>query len=154
MNAVSEKTFALKLPANILKELGIDNWDEQCQQFDFVDVDKKNWPEWAQAASEVMSNILYILGTTQALVLEELINTEATLRKHISEQTTIEQAPEATICPADYPTLLPGQEHVLQRKLDLWNRFQLAHGFGPTMLRLIISLGIVGGTMYGGFLSI
>ena len=48
---------------------------------------------------------------------------------------------------------MPGQEHVLQRKLDLWNRFQLAHGAGPTLLRLVVALGIVGGTIYSGVLG-
>lgn len=154
MSVLSEKTFSLKLPKSILESLGIEDWDKQCPEFDFIDVNKKNWIEWAQAASEAMSNMAHLLSSTQALALEELINTETKLRAHILEQATLDPAPPTAICPSDYPTLLPGQGHTLQHKLDLWNRFQLAHGIGPTLLRLGVSLGVVGGTMYGGFFGL
>ena len=53
--------------------------------------------------------------------------------------------------PDSYPVLLPGEEHKLQQKLDLWNRFQLAHGFFPTLARLLVAGAVVGGTVFVGF---
>ena len=44
--------------------------------------------------------------------------------------------------------------YVLQRKLDLWNRFQLAHGVGPTLMRVMVSVGIVGSTIYIGLFNV
>jgi len=100
-----------------------------------------------------MNSFSYVLGLISNVTLEELINTEKKLAEHIKNETPIDQAPEASQCGDNYPVLLPGNENVLQRKLDLWNRFQLAHGFFPTLARLVVSLGIVGGTIYSGFIG-
>ena len=56
--------------------------------------------------------------------------------------------------PSDYPLLLPGNEHQLQQKLDVWNRFQLAHGTFPTLARLVVAIGIVGGALYSGIATL
>lgn len=150
MNEISARAVDLQLPQPIVDTIGIDNWAEQCPQFELLEVDKKNWGEWCQAASEQMGNLSHALGILQNVTLDELIKTEAALYKHLVDETTPEVAPAAGQCPEEYPLLIPGNENVLQRKLDLWNRFQLAHGVFPTLSRLLISLGIVGGTIYGG----
>ncbi|MEJ2611505.1 MAG: hypothetical protein P8179_15830 [Candidatus Thiodiazotropha sp.] len=100
-----------------------------------------------------MDNLDYAIGLVQSSTLEELINSEAIVAKYFADGIALESAPSTGNCPVDYPVLLPGNEHVLPRKLDLWNRFQLAHGFMPTMLRLLVSLGIVGGTIYSGIVG-
>ena len=98
-----------------------------------------------------MSNMSYALSVIRSAALDELINTESLIADHVKNKKKPEDsAPQAGSNPTDYPVLLPGDEHILQRKLDLWNRFQLAHGVVPTMMRLLVSLGIVGGTIYAG----
>jgi hypothetical protein len=154
MRIVSDKAVQIALPQSIIEVTGIDNWKEQCPTFELVEVDKDNWPDWCQAASEVMDHLYYALGLIQSAALEELINREATVAQYLADNSALEAAPVAGSSPDEYPVLLPGNEHVLQRKLDLWNRFQLAHGFMPTMLRLVVSLGIVGGTLYSGIVGI
>lgn len=154
MNEISVKAVALKLPQSIVDAIGIDSWAEECPQFDLIEIDKNNWGEWCQAASEQMGNLSHALGILQNVTLEELIKTESVLHKHLINETTPGVAPAAGLCPKEYPLLIPGNENVLQRKLDLWNRFQLAHGFFPTLSRLLISLGIVGGTIYGGLIGL
>ncbi|UTW44212.1 M48 family metalloprotease [bacterium SCSIO 12696] len=154
MRTVSACAVQLSLPQAIIGTTGIENWAEQCPQFEMVDVNKKNWGDWCQAASEIMGNLSYALTVVQSAALEELISTESKLAKHLTDGTTPDVAPTPANGPAEYPVLLKGDEHTLQRKLDLWNRFQLAHGVLPTALRLIVSLGIVGGTVYGGFVGV
>ena len=51
-----------------------------------------------------------------------------------------------------YPTSI-ANEIIATESPILWNRFQLAHGLGPTALRLIVALEIIGGTTYGGALE-
>jgi hypothetical protein len=97
-----------------------------------------------------MDNLAYTLAVVQSATLEELINSEATVAKFYTEGGNPEMAARAGSCPNGYPVLLPGNEHVLPRKLDLWNRFKLAYGIMPTVLRLVTSLGLVGGTIYSG----
>ena len=150
MREISACVVGLQLPQSIVDATGFDNWVNRCPQFDLNEVNKSNWGKWCQAASKQMGDLSYVLGVLQNATLDELIKTEAALHKHLLDETKPEAAPAAGQCPAKYPLLIPGNENVLQRKLDLWNRFQLAHGVLPTLSRLLVSLGIVGGTIFGG----
>ena len=154
MIGVSESIAKASFSEAILLQLGVDNWEHQRPVFDFKRVTKKNWADWVQSGSETMNYFSQILGAAADLLLEELIDTEEKLRKTVTHSAQLGQVPKGGVVPASYPTLLPGQEHTLQRKLDFWNRFQLAQGFTPTLLRLIVSLGIVGGTLYGSIINL
>lgn len=154
MNEISACATEIVLPQPLLESIGIESWAEVFPRFELVEVNKKNWVEWCQAADESMRHIEHALGILQSTTLEALISTESMLGRHITESSEPDQAPAPGATPAEYPLLLPGDESELQNKLDLWNRFQLAHGFGPTLLRLVVSLGIVGGTIYGGVQAI
>jgi Zn-dependent protease with chaperone function len=154
MNEASDRIVEIKLSQPIAKDIGVEDWAKQCPTFDIVDVDKKNWGEWCPAASDSISQITNAMGTLRCVALEDLIRTEQLIRKHFSEQSQPEQAPTPASSPQKYPLLIPGNENVLQRKLDLWNRFQLAHGVMPSLARVLVSLGIVGGTIYGGIVGI
>ena len=156
MDEISAKMLDITLPKKIEDIIGIENWKDQCPQFDLVEVNKSNWGEWCSAASDRVSNIIHVLGIIHSVTLEELIKTEFIVRE-FSEHGKMpdeEHVLDKGKCPSEYPVLLPGSENVLQRKLDLWNRFQLAHGFMPTLARLIVALGIVGGTIYGGYIGL
>jgi Zn-dependent protease with chaperone function len=153
MRTISSYVNQIEIPVSITTDTGINDWNEQCPKFDITDIDKKNWFDWVKVASQIMDNLDYAIGLVQSSTLEELINSEAIVAKYFADGIALESAPSTGNCPVDYPVLLPGNEHVLPRKLDLWNRFQLAHGFMPTMLRLLVSLGIVGGTIYSGIVG-
>lgn len=150
MDDVVAIAVAMDLPETIAKEIQATNWAQQFPTFNLNPVNKGNWADWCKVGAESMDNIVYALGLLQNAALEELITTESTLRKCVTSKEDPETAPKPGKCPERYPILLPGDENELQRKLDLWNRFQLAHGFMPTLARLTVSLGIVGGTIYSG----
>lgn len=86
------------------------------------------------------------------LLLEEVIVAEDKIATTLKGNTDIEVAPLAQPPLTKYPTLMQGDEHQLQSKLDHWNRFQLAHGIAPTIARLTVAVAVIGGTIYGGFL--
>ena len=154
MNDISDHCLSLELPDFIKTELNIDDWKNQCPVFNLDPVTKSNWPQWCEAASNSMNNISYVLDLIAKSALEELIKTEQKLAEKIKNKSEVSQAPVVKKCTKEgYPILLPGNENVLQRKLDLWNRFQLAHGVIPTVARLFVSLSIVGGTIYSGFIG-
>lgn len=154
MEEVSVALAKITLPAAILEEIGIHSWSKECPKFELVDVNKKNWGQWCPAAAEQMENINHALSVLNNIALETLITTEAELKQHIEQGTQPSKAPYPGAAPRNHPKLMPGDEHVLQRKLDLWNRFQLAHGLAPTLARLLVSMGIVGGTIYSGVMFI
>ena len=153
MRSVSACAQQIVLPDSIAEATGIDDWAEQFPRFEIDDVTKANFADWCNVGSRMMSNLAHALGIVRSAALEELINVETMVRRAGAEGSDPGAAPQAGSTPGGYPVLLPGKEHVLQRKLDLWNRFQLAHGFGPTTLRLLVSIGIVGGTIYSGVLG-
>ena len=150
MRKVSEKLGQLEFSDKINKELGIESWAKASPVFDFSPVDKKNWPQWCQEASNVMAHFERALSALHNIFLEDLLESEATLKKHYKKGSTPPAAPSSGKCAQDYPTLLSGEEYVLQKKLDLWNRFQLAHGLVPSLLRTAVALTIVGGTIFAG----
>ena len=150
MRKVSEKLGQLEFSDKINKELGIESWAKASPVFDFPPVDKKNWPQWCQEASNVMAHFERSLAALHNIFLEDLLESEATLKKHYKKGSTPPAAPASGKCAEDYPTLLSGEEYVLQKKLDLWNRFQLAHGLVPSLLRTAVALTIVGGTIFAG----
>ncbi|MBL1432655.1 MAG: M48 family metalloprotease [Gammaproteobacteria bacterium] len=154
MNEVSARIVEIQLPSIITEALGVESWSEQCLIFDFVQVDKNNLGDWCSPAYESASQVANALQVLAEVTLEELINTEESLRRHLLKSTLPGDAPQLAVVPSQYPILLPGNENELQRKLGFWDSFQLAHGFVPSACRLTVSLTIVGGTIYGGYLGI
>lgn len=153
MKAVSNVILNINLPGSVLEKLGVTNWNEQVPTFELPAADKKNWPEWCEAASQIMSSMAGLLGAISNILQEDLILIEARLRNERNPEDW-EDAPTPGSCPESYPVLLPGNEHVLQKKLDLWNRFQLAQGVFPTTARLVVSIAIVGGTIFAGLIQL
>ena len=101
-----------------------------------------------------MGHFEHALNILHSELLEDLLEKETMLKKHYQTGTKPSPAPLTGACPNGYPVLLDGDEYVLQKKLDIWNRFQLAHGFVPSLLRTLVSLGIVGGTVVAGLAAL
>jgi hypothetical protein len=59
-------------------------------------------------------------------------------------------APPASEVPPQYDTLLPGKERPRQKKLDWWDRFQVADGVIATVARSAVAVGIVGSVIAVG----
>jgi len=154
MTDISRHMQSIALSPNLCKELGIESWQKAAPAFDFKPVDKSNFPQWVQAAHEVIGNFEHALNILHNVLLAELLTQEKSLIKGYQAGADIGAAPVSGRVPEGYPVLLDGDEYNLQKKLDLWNRFQLAHGFFPSFLRTLVSLGIVGGTVYAGLAAI
>ncbi|WP_417349066.1 M48 family metallopeptidase [Ferrimonas sp.] len=153
MREISRAALAIELPPGIAEGVGVTDWESQFPSFTLSDVDKHNWPDWCQSASEAIEAYQQAMGLIYSASIDGLLEAEALVKQHYINGTQLPKAPMPGTCPESYPVLLPGDEHVLQRKLDLWNRFQLAHGIGPTLMRLAVSLTVVGGTIWWGLLG-
>jgi len=153
MQEISAAMKAMTLPAVLLNELGIDDWEEKCPVFDLPAADKHNWINWCEVGHQAIGNIAGVLNWMRNILLDELIRTEEKTKALAAGEIADDAdnyAPELAVTPQQYPLLMPGDEHKLQFKLDLWNRFQLAQGIIPTLLRLLVALTIVGGTLFAG----
>ena len=155
MQDVSKHVGNIDLSPNVLKELNIESWEKARPIFDFAPVTKQNFAQWTEKCFNAMRGFEYTLSVLRSVLLEYLLEKEMSLKAHHLAGTTPDPAP-ATIgkSPSGYPILLDGDEYVLQKKLDLWNRFQLAHGAVPTVLRTLVSIGVVGGTIFIGLASL
>ncbi len=49
---------------------------------------------------------------------------------------------------AEYPTPTPGKERALQKRLDLWDRFQTADGVCAGLARFVVAGVVIGGALY------
>lgn len=154
MREVSASLQKLTPPEHLLASLGIDNWAQQCPQFAILDVNNGNWADWCGEADQQIQQLGYLTNALADLALQDLIDKEQKVAEQITnlEAQDLTPAPTPAVLPSAYPVLLPGQEHVLQHKLDLWNRFQLAQGLVPATLRLLVAASIVGGTIYAGLI--
>ena len=150
MTSVSNHVAKIDLSPNMLKELNIESWDKARPIFDFSPVTKSNFGSWTEQAYDVMRAFERTMAILRIELLEDLLEKEIMLKNHYKAGTKPEVAPQAGAYPIDYPILLDGDEYVLQKKLDLWNRFQLAQGAVPTILRTLVSMSIVGGTIFAG----
>lgn len=151
MDQLNQAMSQLVPTDKLLAHFEIEDWQSAYPDFNLVTVDKRNWHEWCPAAHERMDTIAGVLEYIRDQVLEDLIASESLVEQMLAGTAELTPAPSAAAPPEHYPLLLPGQEHQLQRKLDLWNRFQLAQGLLPTLARLLVATAIVGGTLYGGW---
>lgn len=154
MREVSTSLQQLSPPEHLLTKIGIDDWAKQCPEFAILDIDRKNWEAWCGEADQQIQQLGYLTQALSDLALQDLIDTEQTLALQLCNPSAepIHVAPMPAMLPAKYPTLRPGQEHVLQLKLDWWNRFLLAQGLLPSTCRLLVAASIIGGTIYAGLI--
>jgi Zn-dependent protease with chaperone function len=101
------------------------------------------WHSWASAASNALSG----LG---GAALDELIRAEEEVALHVKAGTTPPAPPAPPRPPARYGILLPGHERPRQTRLGWWDRFQVADGLVPSLLRFAVAAAIVGGVLYAG----
>ncbi|ROQ30595.1 M48 family metallopeptidase [Gallaecimonas pentaromativorans] len=151
METINQAMAEMVPTQKLLAHFEIENWRDSFPEFGLVAVDKHNWGEWCPAAHERMDSIAGALEYIRDLLLDDLIEAEGQVEQMAAGELESRAAPTAPAAPPSYPVLMPGSEHQLQRRLDLWNRFQLAHGTLPTLARLLVSIAIVGGTLYGGW---
>ena len=90
---------------------------------------------------------MFALSELRAAALETLLETESWLATISARGAVFPAAPKCSAVPAKYPTLLPKEERKRQAKLGLWDSFQTASGFFPSLARFAISAAIVAGAI-------
>lgn len=146
--AVYQGAQQVNLPPAVLEKLEIENWSAALGEFTFVPPTRENMSNWLNAVDSWINSALGWLGALRQISLAHLLQTETRVAVWISKGEATEDAPEAATIPTEYPTLTPGEERELQKRLDLWDKFQTADGFGAAMFRLLIAGSIIGGALF------
>ncbi|NET10290.1 MAG: hypothetical protein F6K16_37445, partial [Symploca sp. SIO2B6] len=65
-------------------------------------------------------------------------------------QSSLPPAPTPPQTPSEYPVLLPGQERKRQTRLGLWDRFQTADGWLPSLARFLVATTVIVSVLWAG----
>ncbi|HTF97845.1 MAG TPA: M48 family metallopeptidase [Cellvibrio sp.] len=148
LHAVYDGARQINLPPHLLEKLEIENWSTALGEFTFVPPTRENISNWLEAVDSWINTALGGLGALRQITLEHLLQTETRVAVWINKGEATEDAPKAATIPTEYPTLTPGEERELQKRLGLWDRFQTADGFAAGAMRLFIAAGIIGGALF------
>jgi Zn-dependent protease with chaperone function len=137
------------LDPQLLAQLEVESWSKGLGEFTFVAATKANINDWLNAHSSWVNSALNALSVLRRVSLEQLLVTEAQIAQWIQTPgSAVTPAPVASEVPTEYPTLTPGEERALQKRLDLWDRFQTADGVGAGLARFIVAGVVIGGALY------
>ncbi|WP_269533348.1 M48 family metallopeptidase [Chitinimonas sp. BJYL2] len=129
--------------AGVLARLKVESWPAMLEELKLPPADDDNINDWMGVIDGWVNATTGALAGLQQCTLEQLLHTE----QQIVLGKVDGAAPEPAQVPGDYPTLLPGEERERQRKLGLWDRFQIAEGWMPATARLAVSVLIVGSVL-------
>lgn len=111
---------------------------------DILGVWLENYRSWALGTA----GQLRVLGTS---ALRALLEAEAELRDWVAGRAErVASRPARSVVKASYPTMAEGVERPRHLKLKWWDRFVLADGLLPSVLRLTVAGAIVASVLIGG----
>jgi Zn-dependent protease with chaperone function len=129
----------LVLDPTLCKKLGESSWPLMLNDFNLNEASADNLQDWMKVIDgwvEFVANQLYRVSDA---ALEQLLLAEAWIENCVKTEKKPDGVPAASAVPADYPTLTPGSERKRQVRLGLWDSFQTASGFFPSLLRLLVA---------------
>lgn len=144
LEGVYRQAGSVKLNAELLGDLGIQDWAEALGQFQLPAPDKHNIGDWMNVIDGWTNALANALNQLRQVALIRLLQGEARVAELLRSNAPAEPGPEASQVPPPFETLLPSTERQLQRRLGLWDRFQTADGLFPALARLIVAVSIVG----------
>lgn len=113
------------------------------EDFSLPLANETNLGEWLQVIDGWIDHPLHILGVLERVSLEMLVEAEERVRVAYEQGTDPGPAPEPPVVPGRYQTLTQSEKRERQKQLDLWDRFQIADGFFPTLGRLVVAGAIL-----------
>jgi Zn-dependent protease with chaperone function len=135
----------LVLNQAVAERLKIKNWNELLCEFKLPPPDDTQLQSWLEVVDGWVDEASYALSQLRQASLDELLITESRIAQACIDGTTLGTSPTLGKIPKGYPTLVPGSERALQKKLGWWDKFQIADGFFPATARLVVAGTIVAG---------
>ncbi len=152
LQSVANSIDSVDLSDTIRRRMNVTSWKEALgEPFGLPAPNRDNLGEWLQAAEGWCGYYQSMLSRLQEEVVQELLEVESTIQNAVTSGAAPGEAPSAPRVGSEYPTLMPGSERKLQRRLGLWDRFQTADGFLPGLARFAVAFVIVGGLLGAGF---
>ena len=134
----------VSLDRTLLRRLEVESWPAMLEEFKLQPPTRDNIGQWLNVIDGWIGAALGALSRLRNAALEQLLLAESQVSKFARENLQPADAPPASVVPAQYQTLLPGNERPRQKRLDWWDRFHTADGVVATIARSAVALGIVG----------
>ncbi|MGH8445900.1 MAG: M48 family metallopeptidase [Solimonas sp.] len=145
LKGIHAKAAEIKPGAALLSQLGIEGWSPYLGVMELPPPTSANLGDWLGVIDSWVGSAAGKLGALRAVALEQLLHTEARLAEHVRQGSKPEAAPEASAAAPGYPLLLPGRERKRQTQLGWWDRFQIADGVFPAIVRSSVAGAVVCG---------
>lgn len=152
MADIHKSARGVVLDSTLQQHMEVATLSEALGEFTLPEADKSNINDWMNAINGWVASMASPLSALCGACLEELLRAEHRIARHHSEGLPLEAAPSPSQAPQNYTRLLTGAERKRQKKLGLWDRFQIADGWLPATARLVVAIAIVGGVL--GFSSV
>ncbi|PJZ53779.1 M48 family metallopeptidase [Leptospira adleri] len=137
------------LGSELLEDLELKDWSSAFSKFEFTRATEDNMQKWLEVVDSWIDEALGALSALKHASLERLLIAESKVAEKIRNgRSKLEPAPKPSQVVSEYSTLTPGKERELQKRLDLWDRFQTADGLVPGILRFTVATGILGAALY------
>ncbi|MBL8626516.1 MAG: M48 family metalloprotease [Myxococcales bacterium] len=137
----------LELSPEILARFEATRWAAVLGEFALAAPHRANIGPWLDAIDAWVRVTGGALEALRDHALEELLATEEEVAAALAAERRLPDAPPPMRAPRHYATMVIGAERPRQT-LGWWDRFQIADGLGPTLLRLVVAGGIVGAVIW------
>ena len=142
---VFDARHVVVLPPRVAQRMGVASWAEALpDELGLLAPSDEFLGDWLEAEGGWFSAFSNILAALRHEVLETLLEAEAYMARCAHTGEAAVAAPPAAVVPLNYITFCTGQERDKQKRLDWWDRFVTAEGWGPGVARLAVAGSIVG----------
>jgi Zn-dependent protease with chaperone function len=110
----------------------------------------ENLGDWLQVVDGWVRGALDDLRALNHAILETLLEAEVQVADALTAGEPIAESPGPGRPPPRYASCAFGQERERQKKLSWWDRFQIADGLGPGLLRAGAAVGLLAPALFVG----
>lgn len=132
------------LPHAVAIKLGVESWAEVLPDaLELPPPDETNLGDFVRHVGGWHGAYSIALWRLRETTLEVLLEAELHVERCLADGSDPGDAVTTSRVPLHYMCLLRGDERELQRRLDWWDRFMVADGWGPGTARLVVAGAVV-----------
>jgi Zn-dependent protease with chaperone function len=131
----------------------IPHWQNELAELKLPAPHDQNLHQWVEVLDSWVRPTLGSLFVLKEAALDQLIAAEKIVADAFRKNEPLPPAPKTPGTPGKYAGFTRGSERPRQLTLDWWDRFIVADGLVPTVVRFVVALAIVGGVLFAAGLG-
>jgi Zn-dependent protease with chaperone function len=150
LHSIYDEADQVDIGETISEQLQLESWRAALGTLEFGGPHETNMGQWLESLPSWVDGTCGPLSAVAGRALNELLRAEDEVALAARSGRAAEAPPAPPRVPPRYTTLVFGNERKRQTKLGWWDRFQIADGLVPGVLRFAVSGAIVGGVVWAG----